>query len=134
MNRARLATLTRFALVSLISTAVDFLVLWFLHAQLGVDVVLASLISTEASIVNSFIWSQLWAFRGHTGRGSMLRRFVTFNGLYASIIVITLVVVGVLNGLYGPRYYLLYKASTLPVNFVWNYLWSALFLWRGKPA
>ena len=119
-----------FALVSLVGTAIDFLVLWLLHTRFGLNVVLASLISTEASILNSFIWNQLWAFRGRAGRGGFFSRLLTFNGLYASMIVITLVIVGGLTALFGSRYYLIYKAITLPVNFVWTYLWSTLFLWR----
>jgi putative flippase GtrA len=129
-DAAQRATLLRFALVSLAGTAVDFLVLWLLHTHFGLNVVVASLISTEASILNSFIWNQLWAFRGRAGRGSLLSRLITFNGLYASMFVITLVVVGGLTALFGSRYYLLYKAITLPLNFVWTYLWSTLFLWR----
>jgi putative flippase GtrA len=133
-DRGQLATLLRFSLVSLAGTAIDFLVLLLLHTRFGINVVLASLISTEASILNSFIWNQLWAFRGRTGRGGLLSRLVTFNGLYASMIVITLVIVGGLTLLFGSRYYLIYKAITLPANFVWTYLWSTLFLWRRGPA
>lgn len=133
-DRARLATLLRFTLVSLAGTAVDFGALWLLHARVGVPVLPASLASTEMSIINSFVWSELWAFRGRAGRGSLPARFVTFNGLYLSMIVTTLVVVGLLDLLFGPRYYLLYKAATLPVNFTWTYLWSTLFLWRRTAA
>lgn len=133
-DRARLATLLRFSAVSLAGTGIDFLVLWLLHAQAGISVLPASLASTECSIVTSFILSEVWAFQDRAATGSLPGRFVAFNGLYLSMFVTVLVVVGVCTALFGPRYYLLYKAATLPVNFIWNYLWSTRLLWRQKVA
>ena len=96
-HRGGQTTLLHFVVVSLCGTAVDFSALQLLHARAGVPVLAASLASPELSNVNSFIWSDLWAFRGRAGRGSLAQRFLALNGLYASMIGITLVVIGTLN-------------------------------------
>jgi len=124
--------LARFALVSLIGTGIDFLVLWLLVAHVGWAVLPAKLVATEATIVNTFIWNNAWTFRGRAVAGALPGRFLSFNATYAGSLALTLAVVGALVAAFGPRHYLLYNVATLPLSFVWNYLWSTRVIWRGR--
>ncbi len=126
----RYVVLARFALVSLVGTGVDFLVLWLLVAHAGWGPVPAKLVAIEATIVNTFIWNNAWTFRGRDVAGSLPARFLSFNLTSTASFVFALGTVGVLTAVYGPRYYLLYNLATLPVNVVWNYLWSTRVIWR----
>src|ERR1700730_18542591 len=103
----RLVTLLRFSSVSLIGTAIDFLVLWVLVHYTGMSVVPANLIASEASIINSFVWNNAWAFRSRPVMGSLPRRFAAFNLMYAGGLVLSLALIWVLSTLFGARYYLL---------------------------
>ena len=127
------SVLARFALVSLVGTALDFAVLWLLVAHAGWAPLPAKLISTEATIINTFIWNNIWTFRGRAA-GPFARRFLSFNATYAGSLALSLTIVGVLVAAFGPRYYLLYNAVTLPLNFAWNYLWSTRVIWRDRRA
>jgi len=126
--------LARFALVSLIGTGVDFLVLWLLVAHAGWAVLPAKLVATEATIINTFVWNNAWTFRDRAVAGPLLARFLSFNATYAASLALALGAVGALVVAFGPRHYLLYNVATLPLNFVWNYLWSTRVIWRGRPA
>lgn len=125
--------LARFALVSLVGTGLDFAVLWLLVAHAGWAPLPAKLISTEAAIVNTFVWNNAWTFRDRA-TGPLRRRFLSFNATYAGSLALSLTIVGVLVAAFGPRYYLLYNAATLPLNFAWNYLWSTRVIWRDHRA
>ncbi len=131
-RKVRDSTLVRFAAVSLLGTVIDFSVLWLLVAHANVGVVPATVVSTEATIVNAFTWNSVWIFRkSGGGPGSLVRRFVSFNAMYAATLVLSAVVVGGLVAAFGSQYYLIYKALTLPINFAWNYLWSSRVIWRA---
>jgi len=125
--------LARFAVVSLVGTGLDFAILWLLVAHAGWAPLPAKLISTEATIVNTFVWNNVWTFRDRVA-GPLLRRFLSFNATYAGSLALSLTIVGVLVAVFGPRYYLLYNAATLPLNFAWNYLWSTRVIWRDRRA
>jgi len=130
----RFVELRRFALVSLVGTGVDFLVLWLLVAHAGWGPVAAKLVAVEATVANTFVWNNAWTFRGRAVAGSLPRRFLAFNAASAGSFVLGLATITLLVALFGPRYYLLYNAATLPLNFAWNYLWSARVIWRKQPA
>jgi putative flippase GtrA len=124
----------RFAAVSVLGTAIDFGVLALLVSGAGLPVVAGTVLSTEATIVNAYFWNTRWVFAGRATGGAALRRFIAFHALYAGTLVIAVVMVGGLSAVFGAGHYLFYKALTLPVNFLWNYLGSSRVIWRARAA
>lgn len=124
-------TVGRFALVSMLGTVIDLGLLWILVSHLHVPIIPATVVSTEASIVNSFIWNEAWTFRGHAQVTAIPQRFLAFNLTYAGTLVISAVITGGLVVIFGSGNYIVYKALTLPLNFVWNLVWSTRVIWRA---
>jgi dolichol-phosphate mannosyltransferase len=125
-----IATLARFAVSSLAGTALDFLLLWVLVSHVGLAILPAKAMAMEATIVNAFVWNNAWTFHRRTPATTLRRRFLVFHGMYAGGVLLSLIVIGLLVATMGPRWYLLYNALTLPVTFIWTYLWSARVIWR----
>jgi len=127
-----LVVLGRFALVSLVGTGLDFLVLWLLVARAGWTPVPAKAIALEVTIINTFVLNNVWTFRDRAVSGALLLRFVSFNIAGGARVALDLATIALLVALFGPHYYLLYNIATLPLNFALNYLWSARVVWRGS--
>lgn len=124
----------RFAVVSMLGTGVDFLVLWLLVAHIGWGPVPAKRVAIEATIVNTFIWNNVWTFRGRATPRSRMRRFAAFHIASAGSFALGLLTITLLVALIGPRFYLLYNVVTLPLNLAWTYLWSVRVVWRAPRA
>lgn len=114
----------RFILVGIANTALDFVVLLSLTA-LGVELVIANIISTTAALCLSFFANRTFTF-GSTGKKrSQVLRFllVTLVGLWLLQPVILLVLVPPLETIFAPQLSIvLAKLVATVVSMTWNYL------------
>ena len=127
----RLARVGRFAVVGILNTAVD-VVLLFALTWAGLPVVLANVISTSVALGVSFLLNRSYTFRddGHRGRQLALFLAVTLFGLWVlqPIIIylcaLTLTLDAGLELLIG-------KLAATVVSTIWNYVLYSRLVFRA---
>lgn len=94
---------------------------------------LASAIAIEISILNNFIWNDLWTFRSDENRkySNRSHRFVTFNFVSAGGAVINWGIFLVLTAVFGIYYLAAQFIGTL-VGFIWNFTVNRRVTWIRK--
>ena len=61
-DRRERSRFLRFAVVGVIGAVVDFGTYTILHNMLGVNAVLASVLSFSAAVISNFTWNRLWTY------------------------------------------------------------------------
>ncbi|MEP6695479.1 MAG: GtrA family protein [Pseudonocardiales bacterium] len=75
--RVFLAELTKFGLIGIFNTAVDFAILNYLHFGLGVGPLTSKCVSTVIAATSSYFMNRHWTFR-HRARSGMRREYLLF--------------------------------------------------------
>jgi dolichol-phosphate mannosyltransferase len=120
----------KFAVVGASGVFVNLGVVWLLAYMLSIPHFIASIIGIEASLINNFVWNDLWTFR----KRRFGKRWWRFLKYHVSTVVGTLAQYTVSQ----LAYYLLLKESLLSqalgiiVGFIANYLISKKYVWK-KP-
>ncbi|AEC51491.1 dolichol-phosphate mannosyltransferase [Pyrococcus sp. NA2] len=117
--------LIRFSLVGLSGILVNEGFLW-LFVRLGLSKEIAVIPSTELSIINNFIWNDLWTFRD-IRKGSIFARFVKFHlaalvGAVAQFLVYWLL-------LFLGVHYLLANLFGIGASFLIRYIFNRHITW-----
>lgn len=133
---------SRFAVVGVVNTAIDF-VLFGLLAMLGWPLLLANFVSTSAGMMFSFFVNRSWTFGSTRSIRSTLGPFVLVTAVCLWVIhpVVILLVGHLLNAVAGSlavelRHVWLPKAVAIGVGLVWNFSWyhRAVFRPAGRPV
>jgi dolichol-phosphate mannosyltransferase len=115
-----------FVLVEFFSTEIPFL---------GRDIYkeLASAVAIEVSILNNFVWNDVWTFSSSPARKatSLWQRLVAFNAVSVGGAVINLGIFTVLNGWFSV-WYMAAQFIGILVGFFWNFLVNRRFTWGRK--
>lgn len=126
----------RFTLVSSISTAIDFTLL-FIITSLGLPLIAANFISTSISFVFSFFASKKYAFRTpdhHIQREAVQFIVVTLIGIW----IIQPLIIWPLEpfirgfGIHGFLVIVFAKLSASLATFIWNYLFYTRVVFNKK--
>jgi dolichol-phosphate mannosyltransferase len=121
----------RFLLVGFSGTLVNLAVLWEL-VTLGLPQLAAAIIATEVSIINNFLWNDLWTFRVvGVPRTSRLVRFARFQIVTTLTALLTLGIFAFLST-YGHFHYLLAQAGAIGLATVTNFALNTRVTWH-KP-
>ena len=122
--RSHAGRLSKFGVVGVINTAVDYIVFAVLVQLFAVHVVPANIAGYGAGIVNSFVLNARFTFRDRAGGGNRFGLFVVVNlvGL-----VLSTGVVWMLSLTLHP---LLAKLAATGVTLIWNYAMSDRFVFR----
>jgi len=120
-----------FGIVGLTGIVVNMGVLWYLREFVSLDLLLAGFIATELSILNNFLWNDLWTFRSAKGRkySSRWHRLVTFNLVSVGGVVINLSLLYILSTQFG-MYYLVSNMIGILVAFAWTFMVNRRFTWQ----
>ncbi|MCA1406405.1 GtrA family protein [Ensifer sp. IC3342] len=120
--RGGLGTVTRFAVVGAVTTALDF-VLFTALVAVGAMPALANLFSYSCGILVSYLLHRSWTF-GARGSPVLALKFVvsTLAGLMISTCLVALFV------MIMPA--LIAKILSVPLVFIWNYLMARLWVFR----
>jgi dolichol-phosphate mannosyltransferase len=113
----------RFMAVGLSGAVVGFGVLALLHEALGWDVVAATIVATEAGIINNFLLNDALTFRDRRTSARWHVRFALFHGVSLAGLAVNTSVVFVLAKLVGVHYLLSYAVAVLAafgVNYLGN--------------
>ena len=120
----------KFSAVGFSGLIVNMFFLWFFKEIIGLYYMIASILSIELSILNNFIWNDLWTWgdRAKSGGWGYFRRLLKYN-LSASVAAIigNLVVLVSLKEYFGWNYLLANLAGIgvgIVINYVVNDLWT----------
>lgn len=134
-----LLVVTRFMLVGMAGTLVDFALFAILHTQVGMPTLLANTLSYSAGILNNYALHRCWTFAHRPARGTG-RQFSQFVGVSLSALLINNLIVLLVTASFGERlaesaigvYFA--KACAIGVGMVWNFLANHLWTFRADPA
>ena len=84
-KRVDFRKLTKFGIVGVINTAVDWLAFIFLREVLGVEPRIAQVIAQALAVANSYILNKRWTFRDKGAPGKSIFKFVAVQG--ASLLI-----------------------------------------------
>jgi dolichol-phosphate mannosyltransferase len=123
----------RFGVVGFSGIAVNLCILFFLVEFAYFDKILAGFIAIELSILNNFIWNDLWTFHlvENPKLSSRFHRLVVFNLVSAGGVAVNLGIYYILMNWFG-LYYLISQLVGILIAFIWNFLINRRFTWtRG---
>jgi putative flippase GtrA len=95
-TRVFVAEITKFGLIGLINTALDFAILNALHFGLGVGPLTSKCVSTVIAATTSYFMNRHWTFR-HRARSGMRREYTLFFVLNLVGLLIGLICIGVVR-------------------------------------
>ncbi len=129
---------SRFTLVGILNTAIDFTVFSILLYWLGVYYLIAHFLAFLVANANSFIFNALWTFK-NLKKDQLARQIVRFftislMGLALSTIVLKITSDWFITNLPQVTYpYICGKVIATVVSMIWNYCGSWLFVFNeGK--
>jgi len=126
----------KFGLVGLSGIVVNMGVLWYLTEFVGLFYLVSSLFAIELSILNNFVWNDLWTFKGtrQPWLSSRWHRIISFHVVSAGGLVINMGVLYFLTSIVGV-YYLTSNIIGIMVGFGWNFLLNRNITWvKGKKS
>jgi dolichol-phosphate mannosyltransferase len=124
----RCARPIRFGLVGLSGAVVNTGVLWALVWGMGLPVLLASVLATEAAILSNFLLNDRWTFRTAAHQGRLVRRLLRFNGVALGGMAITAAVLAALTA-HGHLPLLFANLLAVGAAMAWNYVVNSRWTW-----
>ncbi len=123
----------KFGIVGLSGIVVNLGILWLLVEYALLDKNIASLIAIEISILNNFVWNDLWTFRAKEDVriASRWQRLIAFNLVSIGGSIINWGLFILLTAGFSV-YYLLAQLVGILVAFVWNFLVNRRVTWTRK--
>lgn len=124
-----------FAAVGLSGVVVDTFVLFVLSdpLALGFGLTRSKIVAAEVAILNNFIWNDLWTFRdlakSQPGWSSQYKRFLKFNIICFSGLVLNVLILNVLFNMFGVNRYLANFIAIIIVS-LWNFFLNRQMSWR----
>lgn len=123
----------KFGMVGLSGIVVNLAILYLLVEYAYINKDLASPVAIEVSILNNFIWNDLWTFATEQDRrfASRWHRLVAFNLVSIGGAVINYVIFLVLTGGFAV-YYMAAQFIGILVAFIWNFMVNRRFTYTRK--
>jgi dolichol-phosphate mannosyltransferase len=109
------------------------LIFYLLRTFLGLGLTRSTILSSEIAIVNNFLWNDAWTFRdlssSQQGNRQRLRRFLKFNLVCLSGVILNVIIVNLLFNLGHVNEYLAKLIAIAIVTF-WNFWFNLKLSWR----
>lgn len=123
----------KFCLVGASGVVVNMGLLWLLTEIAGLFYLISAVVAIESSIINNFIWNDLWTFRERRMAGwkARLERLAKFNLVSAAGIGINLGILWLLTEALS-WHYLLSNLCGIAAATVWNFLANLSWTWRKR--
>jgi dolichol-phosphate mannosyltransferase len=124
-----------FSIVGLSGVVVDTFILFVLSdpVTLGFGLTRSKIVAAEVAIFNNFIWNDLWTFRdlakNQPGWSSCYKRFLKFNVICFSGLILNVVILNVLFNLFSVNRYIANLTAILIVS-LWNFFLNVQMSWR----
>jgi putative flippase GtrA len=120
--------LVRFCLVGASGAVVNTSLLYLLAEGGGLSPLVAAVFSTEAAILNNFLFNDLWTFADATSSTSWYWRALRYNSVALVGLVISLAVLAGLTHVLG-LHYLIANLFAIGAGTLWNYTGSSYLAW-----
>ena len=122
--------IVRFGLVGLSGIFVNMGLLYALTEIAGLYYLVSAAIAIELSIVNNFIWNDVWTFKSSRDLrfGRRIQRFLSFQAVSVGGLAINMVVLYLLADIAGV-YYLVANLAGILIAFAWNYGVNRHYTW-----
>ncbi|EKU98563.1 putative membrane protein [Leptolyngbya sp. PCC 7375] len=127
----------RFGLVGLSGVFVDMAVLYVLSdpSTLAWGLTRSKIVAGEIAILNNFLWNDAWTFadisRSQQGWGARLKRFLKFNVVCLSGLVLNVLLLNLIfNVIFGQQYRYLANLIAIAVVTAWNFWMNLKLSWR----
>jgi len=123
----------KFGLVGISGIVVNMGVLWYLTDFVGFYYLIASLFAIELSIINNFIWNDLWTFKAGASQklSNRWHRLISFHVVSAGGLVINMGILYLLTSV-GGVYYLTSNIIGILVGFGWNFMVNRRVTWKSR--
>jgi dolichol-phosphate mannosyltransferase len=123
----------RFGAVGFSGVFVDMGVFYLLRTMLGFGLTRSAILSSEVAIINNFLWNDVWTFgdisRHQKGKRKRLRRFLKFNIVCLSGLILNVLIVNFLFNVVHLNEYLAKLMAIAAVTF-WNFWFNLKLSWR----
>ena len=123
----------RFGVVGFSGVFVDLGVFYLLRTVLGLGLTRSAILSSEVAIINNFLWNDLWTFgdisRRQKGKHQQFRRFLKFNVVCLSGLILNVLIVNFLFNILGINEYIAKLVAIAVVTF-WNFWFNLKLSWR----
>jgi len=120
----------KFSAVGFSGLLVNMFLLWFFKEIIGLYYMIASLLSIELSVLNNFVWNDMWTWgdRSKSGGWGYFRRLLKYN-LSASVAAVigNLILLAVLKEYFGWNYLLANLVGIgagIVINYIVNDRWT----------
>ena len=125
----------RFGIAGLSGVFVNLGVLYLLREFLGLGLTRSAIIAGEIAIANNFIWNDRWTFRDmynkQKGNQKRLRRFLKFNLICLSGLILNVLVLNVFYNLFDINEYAANIMAIALVTF-WNFWFNLKLNWHNN--
>jgi dolichol-phosphate mannosyltransferase len=120
----------KFGLVGISGIVVNMGALWYLTEFVGLYYLVSSLFAIELSILNNFIWNDLWTFKSETSHklSSRWHRLISFHVVSVGGLIINMGILFLLTSV-GGVYYLISNFIGILVGFGWNFIVNRRVTW-----
>lgn len=123
----------RFGIVGFSGVFVDMAIFYLLRTSLGLGLTRSAILSSEVAIFNNFTWNDLWTFRDiskrQRGWTQLAKRFLKFNVVCLSGLILNVLLVNLLFNLFGVNEYLA-KFIAIAAVTLWNFWFNLKLSWR----
>ncbi len=120
----------RFGLVGLSGILVNMGLLYALTEIAGLYYLVSAAIAIELSIVNNFVWNDVWTFKSAKNLGGNFQRFWSFQAVSMAGLAVNMSLLCLLADVAGVCY-LFANLAGIFVAFAWNYAANRHYTWRG---
>lgn len=127
MGRLLNSDIIRFAIVGLITTALDFILFGALTGGAEIETAAANIVSYSCGIAVSFTLNRMWTFGRLRGGSPVGHEALKFAATHTAGLILSTVLVLVL-ALFFPA--IAAKAISVPIVFVWNYVLARFWVFR----
>ena len=116
-----------FGFVSGLATVIDILVLWLFTSVFGVYYLLSAVLAFIVGSTSNYSMNYVWTFSGT--RHGKTKGLVSFMGIGAAGLIITLVIMALLVEFFG-IHYLVARIIAAVVTLLWNYVLNSLVTFK----
>ena len=123
----------RFGISGFSGVFVNMFILYLLREYVGLGLTRSAILAAEVAIINNFFWNDRWTFRDiseqQKGRIKTFRRFLKFNVICLSGLVLNILVLNLLYNFLDMNEYLANLIAIATVTF-WNFWFNLKLSWR----
>jgi dolichol-phosphate mannosyltransferase len=123
----------RFGISGFSGVLVNMSVLYYLREYIDLGLTRSAILAAEVAIVNNFFWNDRWTFgdisRTQKGWGKKIRRFLKFNLICFSGVVLNVLLLNLLYNLFNVNEYLANLMAIAAVT-LWNFWLNLKLSWR----